>query len=435
MCGISVVINGTLDDISKMSQAISRRGVKTSIVKIHESYIGFNHLPIVGDVPQPAEYSNVICFLNGFISNWKELRDKYKYNCINDTEFLARFLTHNHNLKELNGFFSVVYFQDGIKYFTDRYGIKQLYKHTEGDKTFICSEIKGILAVSTPSINQEAVDDWKYSLGVMTESIYNIERVPKLEWVKPNKIEIPYLEAKKELLRLWKQSVKRNQYKDAGVLLSGGIDSGMIAQWFDPAYSFSMDYQDDLSEIENIKINSTGTHYTLIHNESTFDTFAPKTVEALDTPKVGSCYTNYAIMELASKFTKVVYSGAGADEIFQGYGHRYDKDINEVIKRVPTKTKEYNITHKEYDWKFLEGILIVEDRMAGANTLETRYPFLDNDFVDFALSLPNEYLRNKWILKNISGLPQEILSGRKRGFSNPITNKEWIDYYIKCKGL
>jgi len=73
--------------------------------------------------------------------------------------------------------------------------------------------------------------------------------------------------------------------------------------------------------------------------------------------------------------------------------------------------------------------------MGGANTLETRYPLLDNDLVDFCLSLPNTYINNKRILKDVSGLNDEVINGKKKGFSNPITNKEWIEEVLRVKGI
>ena len=67
--------------------------------------------------------------------------------------------------------------------------------------------------------------------------------------------------------------------------------------------------------------------------------------------------------------------------------------------------------------------------MSGYHCMETRYPFLDNDLVDFALSLPDSYLENKRILKDVSGLHQDVINGKKKGFSNPhFTNQQWIDH-------
>src|SRR5947208_16198042 len=40
---------------------------------------------------------------------------------------------------------------------------------------------------------------------------------------------------------------------------------------------------------------------------------------------------------------------------------------------------------------FLPGLLLVEDKISMAHSLETRVPFLDNDLVDFALALPPRF--------------------------------------------
>lgn len=432
MCGIAAVINGTEQESKSMAYAIRRRGIKTNTTSINELTVSFVHLPIVEDIEQPCTYGDTTVWLNGFISNWKELCSKYSVIADNDTQYLAWHLDHDKPKSELNGFFAVLYYQDGVKMFTDRYGIKQLYKYKHLGTTYICSEPKGIKAVCDIKVDFDAMQDWEYSLGVMTDNTIwaGIERVPSLPFVKPEKIDIDYGIAKSRLLRLWYQSIDRNEYMDAGVYLSGGIDSGMIACQLG-CHSFSVDYLNDKSEIDNIKLNTMGQHYTMLCNGFTESYYPEETLFALDDIKVGSCYTNFAIAELASKFCRVMYSGAGGDEVFNGYTHRYDKPINDVIKRTSKEGKQYDITHKDYDWRYLKGILVVEDRMSGWHTMETRYPLLDNDFVDFALSLPDEYLENKRILKDISGLHPDVINGKKRGFSNPhFTNDEWVEF---CK--
>ena len=37
---------------------------------------------------------------------------------------------------------------------------------------------------------------------------------------------------------------------------------------------------------------------------------------------------------------------------------------------------------------FLHGLLVVEDKLSMAHSIETRVPFLDNDLVDFAQKIP-----------------------------------------------
>ena len=40
---------------------------------------------------------------------------------------------------------------------------------------------------------------------------------------------------------------------------------------------------------------------------------------------------------------------------------------------------------------FLHGLLVVEDKLSMAHSLESRVPFLDNDLVDYAMKIPVSY--------------------------------------------
>lgn len=462
MCGINVIINGSSDKLMMMQNATKHRGLKNYRYRYGKTEVSFDWLPITDSYASPKYVSGRwTVWLNGFISNYLELADKYniRLETSSDTEFLAKFMHRfdSEKLSELSGFFAVFALEwENIPHtFTDRYGIKQLYEyHDENGTHYISSEVKGILAaVPGIKLDDDAVKDWKYSLGIMTEhTIFSgIKRIQKLPFIMPKKIDVSYEYAKLHLKKKWMASISRNRCKNpnlqTGVFLSGGIDSGMIAKWIQPHYSFSMDYvYPNFSEIDNIKLNSTSIHIAMICNQDLFDKYASETMFALDDLKAGSCYTNFALTELASKLTTVIYSGAGADEIFGGYPHRKDRPINSVINRAITwnggdpkidqnsefmSAPTYNISHSEYDWKYLQGVLIVEDRIGGYHTMETRYPFLDNDFVDFALSLPDEYLENKRILKDISNLDPAVIAGKKMGFSNPfITNHEWAEFAL-----
>ena len=223
MCGIAAVINGTLEESEAMAYAIRRRGIKANTTSVNELTVSFVHLPIVDDITQPCTYGIVTVWINGFISNWKELSKKYGKTFRNDAEYLAYHLDQNRPKRELNGFFAVLYYQDGVKMFTDRYGIKQLYTYKHLGTTYICSEPKGIKSVCDLKIDFDAMADWEYSLGVMTDNTIwaGVERVECLPFVKPEKIEIGYEGACFKLRQLWETACHRNLYDGSGIYLSG----------------------------------------------------------------------------------------------------------------------------------------------------------------------------------------------------------------------
>lgn len=78
----------------------------------------------------------------------------------------------------------------------------------------------------------------------------------------------------------------------------------------------------------------------------------------------------------------------------------------------------------------LDQFLVKSDRMSMAHALEVRVPILDHRLVEFAAEIPAHYkirgLTTKWILRRLmkGRLPEEILTGAKKGFSPPIPR--WI---------
>ena len=217
MCGISLIVNGSREEVEAMGAAIKHRGTRHNIFELGDVKFFFSCLPITDrDAPmQPYEHQGKYFWLNGFISNYKELAAKYsiklKTNC--DTELLSKF---KGDYLELNGFFSIVIYDAHSKElncFTDRYGIKQLYQYRHGDKIYISSEVKAIKAVRRLNIDDNAVADWMHSLGVMNDhTIYSgVERVESLPFIKPKTINISYDKAKDKLKVLLARSMYRNK--------------------------------------------------------------------------------------------------------------------------------------------------------------------------------------------------------------------------------
>jgi asparagine synthase (glutamine-hydrolysing) len=250
-------------------------------------------------------------------------------------------------------------------------------------------------------------------------------------------------------------------------------------------------------------------HYEMVLKAGDMERILPKLAWHLEEPRVGQSYPNFYVAQLAAKFVKVVLSGTGGDELFGGYPWRYyramvnddfeqyiDKyfafwqrlipegKLHEIfrpvwdeVKHVSTrdifrsvfqaspsrisKPEDY-VNHSLYfeTKTFLHGLLIVEDKLSMAYSLESRVPFLDNDLVDFAVRIPVRLkLRNltevarlnenepgpkpslyyektrdgKLLLREVMKryIPPDVTNGAKQGFSAPDASwfrGESIDY-------
>ena len=79
---------------------------------------------------------------------------------------------------------------------------------------------------------------------------------------------------------------------------------------------------------------------------------------------------------------------------------------------------------------YLHELLMKQDQMSMATSIESRVPFLDHKLVEFTARLPEKFkLRGrttKWILREAmrGTLPEEILSRKKMGFPVPLGN--WL---------
>ncbi|MCL6415798.1 asparagine synthase (glutamine-hydrolyzing) [Aestuariirhabdus sp. Z084] len=299
---------------------------------------------------------------------------------------------------------------------------------------------------------------------------------------------------------------------ELGSYLSGGMDSGSItavaAQSYPYMKTFTCGFDlssasglelgfDERAQSEYMSYLFKTEHYEMVLKAGDMERCLPALAWHLEEPRVGQSYPNYYVAQLASKFVKVTLSGAGGDELFGGYPWRYyravsnnnfdeyidkyyqfwqrlipNKDIKKVfdpiwrdVDDVWTRdifkgvfkhhadnlySPEDYINHSLYfeAKTFLHGLLVVEDKLSMAHSLETRLPFLDNDLVDFAMRCPvslklnnlsdvmdvdendpgaagSRYFQRtkdgKQILRDAMAgvLPKDIASAQKQGFSSP----------------
>jgi asparagine synthase (glutamine-hydrolysing) len=113
--------------------------------------------------------------------------------------------------------------------------------------------------------------------------------------------------------------------------------------------------------------------------------------------------------------------------------NRIQLKIRDTLEKNSTIEDRYTIRDLMYfDMKvFLHGLLIVEDKLSMRHGLEVRVPFLDEDLVNFSLTLPEDQLirkikgveqvlEGKILLRDLMAKKQVGLNkGVKKGFSGP----------------
>ena len=149
--------------------------------------------------------------------------------------------------------------------------------------------------------------------------------------------------------------------------------------------------------------------------------------------------TNYereALVERIARMDGSVSGGqdvSGSRDAFGG-GRSARNCVREFYSRFPAelfdRTPLKAVQLQDMLLYHPDDILVKVDRTAMAVSLETRVPMLDKDVVEFAWSLPEEYLRQqdtgKLLLRDVlyRYVPKEMMDRPKKGFSIPI--RRWL---------
>jgi asparagine synthase (glutamine-hydrolysing) len=500
MCGIAGLIHLDAAPLSpvvlqRMTDAIAHRGPDGQGHWI-EGNVGLGHrrLAIIDLSPaghQPmvnADHRYVLSY-NGEVYNFRELRTElealgYWFRSAGDCEVVLNALAAwgAAALQRFNGMFALALWdrrERRLLLARDRYGIKPLYFAQQGRMFAFGSEQKAILAVpgierrlDKPALLEYFTFQNFFTDHTLLEDLrilpaghhavldLNEER-PRLKltrywdfrFTEPAG-QVDAREYREELDRLFQQAVNRQLVADVelGSYLSGGMDSGAITavasrsypylKTFTCGFDLSSASGIELSFDERVKAEAMSArfkteHYEMVLKAGDMERVLPRLAWHLEEPRVGQSYPNFYAAKLASKFVKVVLSGAGGDELFGGYPWRYyraavsnnfehyidqyygfwqrlvdDRHVRSLlapiwddVKHVSTRDifrdvflnhdnqldrPEDYINHSLYfeAKTFLHGLLVVEDKLSMAHGLETRVPFLDNDLVDFAMRCP-----------------------------------------------
>lgn len=466
MCGILIAKNPSEERI----QSISHRGIEHKEIYKDDIVLVHHRLAIQtldgDDWSQPINIGKDRWLLfNGEIFN-------YSNEFGSDTEYLQHLFSsfdfsnmamlqalYEPHVVTWDGFWAIVLIDTNKKEifaFTDPLGKKCLYRNERGE---ICSEIKGLYEkdekLKLDNSFFSGVIKWGYLHN--NQTIYqNIKKLDPNKFYRwslnyPAKIEIsdPYYnfnsfdtkfqDYEDKMDWLWERmenSIKNRLIsKDypISLLLSGGLDSAIIAGLLLKLGAgvdfYSISNGEDEEYIKACEdywmIKSKRLEYNI---DMENDDSQKKLIEIYkrwnESPvDMGSVIPQYYLFDAIKKKsnTRIVISGDGADELFGGYRriNEYDSQQSDIFHELTS----YHLPRL--------------DKLSMAHTLELRSPYLNNDIIRFALSLPLEDRKNKKILKDtFKGLiPESIINRKKLPLKNRMIIDDPISYRKKIVEL
>lgn len=406
--------------------------------------------PASGAQPLRSPEGDLALAVNGEIYNHRELRaaSDYAFTTGSDCEVInALYREHGAGfLDKLNGIFAFALWDAGKRRFLiarDPVGVCPLYwGHDREGRLCVASEMKSLVGV--------CADVAPFPPG----HVYDSERGEAVAYWTPRwrdydatrgtSIEPAALRA------AFEAAVHRQMMTDVpyGVLLSGGLDSSLVAAvaagfarrrieeddrgeaWWPRLHSFAIGLEGspDLKAAE-IAAEALGTvHHGFRYTfEEGLDAL-PEVIRHIETYDVTTIRASTPMFLLARRIkamgVKMVLSGEGSDEVFGGYLY---------FHKAPSARAFHEETIRKLDALHYYDCLRANKSMS-AWGVEARVPFLDTEFLETAMSFDAEakMVARKGIEKGIlreafqGALPESILWRQKEQFSDGV-GYGWID--------
>ncbi len=389
MCGICGEYNfgpETKADTSRllrMTRSLAHRGPddEGTYASGHVG-LGFRRLSIIdldgGHQPMSNWAGRVWVAFNGEIYNFKSIRREleshgHRFRTRSDTEVIV----HAYEqwgvdaLLRLNGMFGLAIWdeeRDRLVLARDRCGIKPLYYYVGPDRLLFGSELRAVLEGLDhhPPVDPVAANlflRYRYTPSPLTlftgvrklapgrrlvieRGEIREERWWRYEAAPFDRSPSP-AEARQHLGELYERAVERQLISDVplGLLLSGGIDSGLLLAlmsrdgtgWPTFTAGFGASFPDDELELAS----RTAGHFRSSHaqvqiDRSTFERDLPQIVSLVEEPVASpSIVPMYFLSELARRDVKVALMGQGPDEVFGGYRRHLGVRYGSHWRRLP----------------------------------------------------------------------------------------------------
>ncbi len=399
MCGIvgSILLRGQVDGalLDRQRDAMLHRGPDScGSWRSADARVGFGHrrLAIVDLSPgghQPMldpETGNALTF-NGEIYNYLEVREELRslgasFRTQSDTEVVlaAYRVWGTRCLERLDGMFALALYDERrqqVMLARDRAGEKPLFLYRNADGLRFASELKALLAdpavprrVRADSLNEYLAYGYVSGEHTMLDGITRLAPASRLVlnlvsgeiaidryWELPSMSEaaatmIPTAAASEELVselhELLKAAVKRQLAADVpvGVLLSGGVDSSIIAaiasevsgtkvRTFTARFPGHGEF--DEGPYAKLVAEHLGTNHTELDMRPASAALLESLLTQFDDPIAdSSMIPTFLVSQEIRRHATVALGGDGGDELFGGYRH-YPVQVRQeqLRRRVP----------------------------------------------------------------------------------------------------
>lgn len=490
MCGIFAIFSSSLPEVELRRELIAcsskmrHRGPDWSGYKVIEPDqskgvllahgIGHERLAIIdpesGAQPLTSHDDSLILAVNGEIYNYKELfaglAPEYKPKTGSDCEvILPLYQKYGASIelpRHLRGMFSFILYDrndDSFMVVRDHIGITPLYMGWGNDGAiYVSSEMKSLIGECSKfqQFPPGHIYCSKGPKGGEFQRWYTPEWAPEM---KPG-IKMPTESYDAERLRnAFEKAVIRRMMSDVpwGVLLSGGLDSSLVAAIcarhigrrttaFPKLHSFTIGLEGSPDLIAAKKV---ADHLGTIHHAYTYtieegaDAIRDviRNIETYDVTTVRASTPMYLMSrKIKAMGIKMVLSGEGADEVFGGYLY---------FHKAPNAQELFDETVDKISRLHMYDCLRCNKAMS-AWGVEPRVPFLDADFLEVAMKLnPQDKMIvkgegiskedtriEKWAMRKAFDtaddpyLPHDILWRQKEQFSDGV-GYGWVDHLKK----
>ncbi|TNE99041.1 MAG: asparagine synthase B [Deltaproteobacteria bacterium] len=447
MCGILAVIGKEIDEKKafEASKLLSHRGpdeadmVKTEHAVLCHQRLSINDLKTGKQPIQGTRDTWVIH--NGEIYNHKALHQELFSDVTFRTHSDSEIIVHLYEkkgyefLNDLDGVFSFIVV-DGDKVIAGRdpIGVKPLfYGYDSEERIWFASEYKALI--------EHCVKIDEFPPGHYFTLETGFVRYFQPAWYEGKKPTRGPEELKQALIKACKKRLMSDV--PVGVLLSGGLDSSLVASIVSREMkkqgkvlkSFSVGISADSSDLSKARAvaEMIGTeHHEVVYTPEEGIALLEEMIHKLESYDVTTIRASTP-MYIMSKYirqqgVKVVLSGEGADEIFGGYLY---------FKNAPTAQDFHEECVRRV--KLLNTAdCLRADRSTMGTGVEARVPFLDKEFLEVAMELDPKYKvtpkggMEKMVLRKAFDdlfdpyLPGEVLWRQKEQFSDGV-GYSWVD--------